>query len=179
MCADVRSIRSRFIRSAAATTGALLILGAGFLSNAAPAYAQSEDSAAEETQQARAEDRASEESSSRDSKDSRSDRAPSERAVIHFADMRGSIRDWEADGDRAILIQAANGDWYRAEFFAPCVGLRFSQAVGFVTNSLGNLDEASSILVDGERCWFRSFERTTDPDEARGEGFEVEEVEQP
>ncbi|MBN1238963.1 MAG: hypothetical protein JXB36_10700 [Gammaproteobacteria bacterium] len=101
--------------------------------------------------------------------------AQSDRAVIHFADLNGSIRNWRADTDEAILIEGANRQWYRAEFFAPCVGLRFATTVAFVTDSLGNLDRFSSILVEGERCWFKTFERTNDPQ--AGPPPDVDEVE--
>lgn len=89
--------------------------------------------------------------------------AQSDRAVIHFADLNGAILDWRPEGDRALLIEAGNRQWYRAELFAPCVSLRFSQTIAFVTDPLGDIDQFSSILVDGERCWFKSFERTSAP----------------
>jgi hypothetical protein len=91
-------------------------------------------------------------------------------AVLHFADMNG-VRDWRPDpaaDDEAILIQGRNGDWFRATFSAPCPELKFAHAVAFVTDTLGNLDRFTSIIVGGERCHFRTFERTGDPDERRG-----------
>lgn len=87
----------------------------------------------------------------------------SDRAVIHFADL-GGIRDWRADGSDAILIEGLNGRWYRATFFGPCIGLRFQESIGFVTDPGGSLDRFGSILVDGQRCWFRTFERIPAPD---------------
>ncbi|HEX7082444.1 MAG TPA: DUF6491 family protein [Gammaproteobacteria bacterium] len=85
------------------------------------------------------------------------------RAVIHFADI-GNIRDWQADGAEALYVQSANRDWYRATFWSPCPALRFATAIAFVTEPNGSLDRYGSILVDGEQCWFRTFERASPPE---------------
>jgi hypothetical protein len=94
--------------------------------------------------------------------------AEEERAVLHFADMNG-VKDWRPtkgpDGEDAILIEGRNGNWYRATFFAACPEVKFAPAVSFVTDTLGNLDEFTSIMVEGRRCDFKTFERTGDPDE--------------
>jgi hypothetical protein len=79
-------------------------------------------------------------------------------ASIEFVSL-GGIDDWRAEGNRAMLIKGLNGGWYRAEFFAPCAGLQFRNRVAFVTDGTDRLDRFSSILVDGERCWFRSFDK--------------------
>ena len=88
--------------------------------------------------------------------------AQSSRAVLHFADL-GGIRNWQADGSDALFIESVHGDWYRATFWAPCVDLPFAIAIAFVTEPNGNLERFSSILVDGERCSFRTFEHATEP----------------
>jgi hypothetical protein len=41
----------------------------------------------------------------------------------------------------------------------PCSGIQFRDRVAFVTDGTDRLDKFSSVLVDGERCWFRSFEK--------------------
>jgi hypothetical protein len=96
--------------------------------------------------------------------------AEEERAVLHFADMNG-IKDWRPtkgpEGTDAILIEGRNGNWFRATFFAPCPEVKFAPAISFVTDTLGNLDEFTSIMVEGKRCDFKTFERTGDPDEQR------------
>ena len=79
-------------------------------------------------------------------------------AVIDFVSL-GGIEDWRAEGADAMLIRGRNGSWYRARFFGPCIGLRFRESVAFVTDGTDRLDRFSSVLVDGERCWFRSFEK--------------------
>jgi hypothetical protein len=88
--------------------------------------------------------------------------AQSDQNVLRFADL-GGIRDWRADTDKALLVEGENRNWYRATFYTPCVGLRFAQAVAFVTEPSGSLDRFSSILVQGERCWFKTFARTDPP----------------
>jgi hypothetical protein len=98
----------------------------------------------------------------------RSSAAPNtERAVIHFADLNG-IRDWRpaADDDSdSIFVEGRNGQWFRATFWMPCPDIHFVPAVGFVTDTLGNLDRFTSIIVDGKRCYFKTFERTTEPED--------------
>jgi hypothetical protein len=93
-----------------------------------------------------------------------------DQAVLHFAGLNG-IKDWRpdesADAD-AILIEGRNGDWYRATFYAPCPEARYSPGVAFVTDTFGNLDRFTSIMVEGRRCNFKTFERTGDPDEEPG-----------
>jgi hypothetical protein len=82
----------------------------------------------------------------------------SERVFIPFADMRGTIRNWaESDGD--LYIQTAGDHWYQAQMLAPCTTLPYAVSVGFVSDSLGQIDKMSSIVTDsGERCWFKTFD---------------------
>ena len=79
-------------------------------------------------------------------------------ASIEFVSL-GGIDNWRAEGNQAMLIKGLNGSWYRAEFFSPCSGLQFRDRVAFVTDGTDRLDKFSSILVRGERCWFRSFDK--------------------
>jgi hypothetical protein len=83
-------------------------------------------------------------------------------ASIPFADI-GNIRDWHSDSADELYVEAMNKKWYRATFWAPCQALPFALAIAFVTEPNGSLDAYSSILVDGERCWFRTFEPTEAP----------------
>jgi hypothetical protein len=86
-----------------------------------------------------------------------------QRAGIPFADL-GGIRSWRPDGDRGIYVQGRRGQWYYAEFFAPCTGLLFNDRIAFLTDTgTTRLDRFSSILVDGERCHFRTFEAVDEP----------------
>lgn len=83
-------------------------------------------------------------------------------AALPFADL-GNIRSWQPDGSGAMYIESSRRNWYRATFFAPCINLPFAFAVAFVTEPNGSLNRYSSILVDGERCWFQTFSEATEP----------------
>jgi hypothetical protein len=87
---------------------------------------------------------------------------PAKPAVIDFVTL-GGIRDWKAQGNDALLVQGLRGTWYRATFLGPCPGLQFRQSVAFVTDGTDQLNLFSSLLVDGQRCWFRTFEQTEAP----------------
>ena len=84
------------------------------------------------------------------------------RAMIPFADI-GGIDKWRAPDDYTLFVEARNGQWYSAELFGPCFGLSRAVTIGFVTNHDGSLDSFSSILVEGDRCYFRSFEEIPTP----------------
>lgn len=75
----------------------------------------------------------------------------------------GAIQDWRPVDDKAILIATTNNRWYKATFFAPCFNLDGAFAVGFVTHPIGTLDKFSSILVDGQQCWFRDLQEVPAP----------------
>jgi hypothetical protein len=93
--------------------------------------------------------------------------AAAQRTSIPFADI-GNIRDWQAMSAEELYVQAMNRNWYRASFWAPCHSLPFAVGIAFVTEPNGQLDSFSSILVDGERCWFKTFERSEAPPPQRG-----------
>ena len=105
----------------------------------------------------------------------RAEEEGSRHASIDFVSL-GGIDDWRAQGDDAMLIKGLNGSWYRAEFSMPCSGIKFRERVAFVTDGSDRLDKFSSVLVDGQRCWFRSFEKV-DPAAAIDEGHSTREKE--
>jgi hypothetical protein len=84
--------------------------------------------------------------------------APQQRASIPFVSL-GGVRNWRAEDDTVLFIENAHGTWYRATFFGRCPGLRYEIELAFVTDGMNQLDRFSSVLVDGQRCWFRTFER--------------------
>jgi hypothetical protein len=99
-----------------------------------------------------------------------------QRTMIPFADL-GNIRDWRSDDANELYVQSANRNWYRITFWAPCNELPFAIAIAFVTDPSGQLDEYSSILVDGERCWFKTFQPSSEPASKSAKGKDdVEEV---
>lgn len=92
---------------------------------------------------------------------------PANRAVIPFADY-GGIRNWRADDDKELFIEARNDKWYKATFFGPCWGLRSAVGIGFVTDMGSSVDRYSSIIVrrpgNGTvECHFRTFEELPGP----------------
>ncbi|QLC25186.1 hypothetical protein HFP57_09225 [Parasphingopyxis algicola] len=99
--------------------------------------------------------------------------AEPEQARIPFADR--SIRNWRAPERDVLLIEANNGRWYRAEFFGPCRGLRFTEAIGFDTNFDGSFDRYSSVITRDQRCRVRSLVRIPDPDEEAEENSDEDE----
>ncbi len=86
--------------------------------------------------------------------------------AIPFAAL-GNIRNWKPDGQNAMYVESQRGDWYHATFWSPCFELPFADRIGFVTEPGGSLDKFSSIMVGGDRCWFRSFEKSGAPSGAR------------
>ena len=84
------------------------------------------------------------------------------RASITFADM-GGIKDWRSDSSRDLYVESLQGQWYKATFFGPCFELPFAERIAFVTEPDGSLDKFSSILVNGDRCHFRTFEAVDGP----------------
>ena len=83
-------------------------------------------------------------------------------ARIPFADI-GNIRDWRADTANALYIQSMDRDWYKTTFLAPCAALPYATTIAFVTEPNGELNSFSSVLVEGERCWFKTFEKSNAP----------------
>jgi hypothetical protein len=76
----------------------------------------------------------------------------------------GLIRDWHADRDRGIWIQAYSRKWYYAEFMGRCNGLNFATAVGFDTRYQSSFDRWSSVFVPGYgRCLIHTFTPSEGP----------------
>ena len=85
-----------------------------------------------------------------------------ERVVIRFADI-GSIRNWHAENSEELFVENLNNQWYRITFAPPCQNLPFVLGIAFEPENLGNIDKDSSIVVDGERCYFKTIEETVAP----------------
>lgn len=77
-----------------------------------------------------------------------------EQAYIPFASSTG-IDGWRAVDD-SLYIRSRN-QWYKADFFGPCIGLQFDPTIGFVTRFGSTFDRSSSILVDGHECKLSSL----------------------
>ena len=83
-------------------------------------------------------------------------------AAIPFADSVG-IRNFEADGDKALWIEDNHRLWYRAELITPCWGLDKALKIGFVPRGAGSLDKFGEILVDGAKCQLTSLKTSAPP----------------
>jgi hypothetical protein len=79
---------------------------------------------------------------------------------VAFADFQ-AIYDWRADDQGALLLRTASDHYYRATFAAPCSKLPTAISIGFITEVAGPLDRWTSIYVDGDRCWFKTFAPVT------------------
>jgi hypothetical protein len=90
-----------------------------------------------------------------------------ERTVIRFTDI-GNIADWHAESSDELFVQNLNKQWYRITFSPPCQQLPFAIGISFEPDSLGNLDKDSSIVVEGERCYFKSIEESAAPISRKG-----------
>ena len=77
-------------------------------------------------------------------------------ASIPFVNM-GSIRDWRADGDKALYVQDLHGKWYHATLLGSCSGLPYADAIGFETRGIDTLDKFAAVVVRGQRCQFARF----------------------
>lgn len=86
--------------------------------------------------------------------------APKVEASIPF----GLIRDWQADHERGMWIQAYSRKWYYAQFMGRCLGLNFATAVGFDTRYQSSFDRWSSVFVPGYgRCPIQTFTPSDGP----------------
>ncbi len=86
---------------------------------------------------------------------------PAGAASIPFAASNG-IDDWHPDGDEAPFIRSRQ-QWYRAELFSTCFGLRSTNTIGFDTEADGSLTQHSAIVVEGKRCPLTSLEKMDAP----------------
>jgi hypothetical protein len=76
----------------------------------------------------------------------------------------GLIRDWQADREHGMWIQAYSRKWYYAEFMGRCSGLTFATAVGFDTRYQASFDRWSSVFVPGYgRCAIQTFTPSEGP----------------
>ncbi len=76
----------------------------------------------------------------------------------------GGIRDWQADRERGLWVQADSRAWYYGRFTGRCNGLNFATSIGFDTRFQSSFDRWSTVFVPGYgRCLFQSFTRSAGP----------------
>ncbi len=75
---------------------------------------------------------------------------------------RQAIDNWTAPDENTLYIQA-NRKWYRADMFAPCFDLRYTNAIGFETGPTDDFDRFSRIAVEGRTCQLKSLVQVAGP----------------
>jgi hypothetical protein len=82
----------------------------------------------------------------------------------------GAMRNWRADGERGLWIQAGNLRWFYAHFAGMCHGLSSTNSLAFETHASGRIDRTSVlVLPEGARCPVQSLTPSGDPPQARVE----------
>jgi len=88
---------------------------------------------------------------------------PEDRVLLPKALVEAGVGAWQADGTSALYLQSGKGaDWYHVQLLEPCLNLPYATIINFITDGADMFGEFSSILVRGQRCWFKSV----DPSEA-------------
>jgi hypothetical protein len=92
-------------------------------------------------------------------------------AFLKHADMR----DWLADGEHGLWIQASDLRWFYARFGGVCRGLNATNSLAFDTGASGNIGRSSAVVVPGRgRCLVQSFAASTGPPKERNAGVASE-----
>lgn len=87
-------------------------------------------------------------------------------ASIPFVNT-GSIRDWAADGTRAVYVQDVHGNWYHAKLLSNCIDLPYVETIGFETHGPDTLDRFGTLLVRGHRCPIETMVKSAPPPSKR------------
>ena len=78
------------------------------------------------------------------------------------------LRDWLADGERGLWIQAADLRWFYARFAHACQGLSATNSLLFDTRGTDNIDGSSAVVVPGGgRCAVLTFVPSEGPPKDR------------
>jgi hypothetical protein len=87
-----------------------------------------------------------------------------DRGAGTFAIGHSQLRNWLADGERGIWMQAGDLRWFYARFAHACHGLSATNSLAFDTRGADTIDSNSAVLVpDGGRCAMRSFAPSEGP----------------
>ncbi len=93
--------------------------------------------------------------------------AASRAASIPFAD-HGNVRNWRAQGTRAVYFEDNHRQWYRAELMGTAFDLPYVEHIGILSGPSGSLDKFGAITVRGQRYAFASFEKVAGPPSTKG-----------
>lgn len=88
--------------------------------------------------------------------------------------MSYRIRNWNAVNDHTLILEAADGQQYRAETLGPCFGLDYAARLGFANRGgFQTVDRFSSVVLpDGTRCAFQNFSKVVSPASQALDSFE-------
>jgi hypothetical protein len=89
---------------------------------------------------------------------------PEARAFLPADLVAAGVTAWQADGRSALYVQSGNGGaWYHVQLMEPCLNLPYTTIINFITDGSQKFSEFTSILVRGQRCWFKSVEPSDAP----------------
>jgi len=95
--------------------------------------------------------------------------SPPVSAGAAFVD-HAAMRDWHADGDRSLWIQAGNRRWFYAHLARACHGLSSTNSLTFETHTSGYIDRTSVLVMpQGAKCPVQSLAPNGTPPQARVE----------
>ena len=78
------------------------------------------------------------------------------------------LRDWLADGEQGLWLQAIDLRWFYARFTHACHGLTATNSLSFDTRGSDTIDSRSAVVVPGSgRCTVLSFLPSTGPPKSR------------
>ena len=81
------------------------------------------------------------------------------------------LRDWLADGERGLWVQAIDLRWFYARFTHACHGLTATNSLSFDTRGSDTIDSRSAVVVPGSgRCTVLSFLPSQGPPQSRNAG---------
>jgi len=81
------------------------------------------------------------------------------------------LRDWLADGERGLWIQAGDLQWFYARFVHACQGLSATNSLLFDTRGSDNIGTTSAVVVPGgARCTVLTFLPSDGPPKDRNAG---------
>lgn len=86
--------------------------------------------------------------------------------VVSIPRIPGSsqLQNWFVLDNRNIVVEVANGRYYKATLMNSCPGLRFTDRLGFSTQGPFALDKWTTLhLPDGTRCYVKDLAPYTRP----------------
>lgn len=83
-------------------------------------------------------------------------------AGISFAEFE-KLRDWRGVGSSGIYLESNAHKWYYATFTAPCTQLPTAVHIELSSVKIIAPTNFDSIKIYDERCFFKTFEETSQP----------------